>query len=60
VQKNCFAAEDVEIERKISLVRREQRLAQFYDIKGGALIKKKIQFSSYIRTFGMEQLQSHI
>jgi hypothetical protein len=34
VQKNCFAAEDVEIERKISLVR-EQRLAQFYDIKGG-------------------------
>ncbi len=23
---------------------REQRLAQFYDIKGGALIKKKINF----------------
>ncbi len=40
-------------------MRREQRLAQFYDIKGGALIKKKIKFSSYIRKFGMEQLRSH-
>jgi hypothetical protein len=38
---------------------REQRLAQFYDIKGGALIQNKIKFSSYIRKFGVEQLQSH-
>jgi hypothetical protein len=26
----------------------------------GALIKKKIKFSSFIRKFSMEQLQSHI
>ncbi len=29
-------------------------------VTGSTLIKKKIEFSSYLRKFRMEQLQSHI
>ncbi len=61
VQKNCFAAEDVEIERKISLVRRERaEISSILRHKGRRTDKKKIKFSSYISQFGMEQLQSNI